>query len=72
MAEVLDCKGLKCPQPVLKTAMKVKTMSPGTMLEVQADCLSFQNDMTKWCQKTGKVLISVVDKGGFKAATIQL
>ena len=72
MAEVLDCKGLKCPQPVLKTAIKVKSMPSGSALEVLADCTSFPDDITKWCQKTGKVLVSIVDKGGFQSATIQL
>lgn len=72
MAESLDCRGLKCPQPVLKTAIKVKAMSPGSSLEIMADCASFQDDITKWCQKTGKVLVSVVDNGGYKTALVQL
>ncbi len=72
MPEVLDCKGMKCPQPILKTAIKVKSMPPGSSLEVLADCPSFSDDITKWCQKTGKVLISIVDMGGFKKAAIQL
>jgi tRNA 2-thiouridine synthesizing protein A len=72
MAEVLDCKGLKCPQPVLKTAIKANTLPAGTTLEVQADCPTFADDITKWCGETGKVLVSVVDQGGFEVATIQL
>ena len=27
-AQVLDCKGLQCPMPVIKTAQAIKTMSP--------------------------------------------
>ncbi len=72
MAEVLDCKGLKCPQPVLKTAIKVNTISPGTTLEVHADCPSFSDDIKKWCEDSGKVLVNIVDQGGFNVATIQL
>jgi len=72
MAEVLDCKGLKCPQPVLKTAIKANTLPAGTTLEVQADCPTFSDDITKWCSETGKVLVSVVDQGSYQAATIQL
>ncbi len=71
MAEVLDCKGLKCPQPVLKLAIKANTMAAGQTLEVQADCAEFERDVRKWCNDSGKVLISIVDRGGFKAATIQ-
>jgi tRNA 2-thiouridine synthesizing protein A len=72
MAEVLDCKGLKCPQPVLKTAIKANTIPAGTTLEVHADCPSFQDDITKWCNNSGKVLISFVDQGGYNVATVQM
>ena len=72
MAEILNCRGMKCPQPVLKTAIKANTLPAGTVLEVQADCPSFPDDVKKWCNDTGKVLISLVDKGGYQAATIQL
>jgi len=69
--EVLDLKGLKCPQPVLKIAIKASTIPPGTSLEVQADCSSFPQDVEKWCRDSGKVLVSIVDRGGYHAATIQ-
>ena len=69
--EVLDLKGLKCPQPVLKIAIKASTVAPGTSLEVHADCSSFPADVEKWCKDSGKVLVSVVDRGGYHVATIQ-
>ena len=72
MAEVMDCKGLKCPQPVLKTAIKANTLPAGTTLEVHADCPTFSEDITKWCNENGKVLVSVVDQEGFSIATVQL
>jgi tRNA 2-thiouridine synthesizing protein A len=72
MAEVLNCKGMKCPQPVLKTAIKANTLPAGTVLEVHADCPTFSDDITKWCGDTGKVLVSIVDADGGKVATIQL
>lgn len=72
MAEVLNCKGMKCPQPVLKTAIKANTLPAGTVLEVHADCPTFPNDITKWCSDTGKVLVSIVDADGGKVATVQL
>ena len=71
MAEVLDCRGMKCPQPVLKTAIKAKSMAPGSVLEVYANCPTFPDDVTKWCSQTGKVLVSIVEKDDYKIATIQ-
>jgi tRNA 2-thiouridine synthesizing protein A len=69
--EILDCRGLKCPQPVLKIAIKASTITAGTTLEVHADCSSFAAEVQKWCQDSGKVLVSIVNRGDFEAATIQ-
>ncbi len=72
MAEKVDLKGLKCPQPVLKVAIMSKTVPAGTTVEVHADCESFPVDIGKWCASSGKVLISCVDNGGgVFVATIQ-
>jgi TusA-related sulfurtransferase len=72
MAEVLDFRGLKCPQPVLKLAIKANSLPKGTTVEVLADCHTFPVDVTNWCSKSGKVLVSIVPKDGANCATIQL
>jgi len=72
MAEVLDYRGLKCPQPVLKLAIKANTLPKGTTVEVLADCHSFPTDVTNWCTKSGKVLVSIVPKDAGHCAIIQL
>ena len=69
--EILDCKGLKCPQPVLKLAIKATSIAAGTTLEVHADCPSFPTEVEKWCADSERVLVSMVDHGGFNVATIQ-
>ena len=67
----LDALGLKCPQPVLKVAVKAKEIAPGDTLEVLADCESFPKDIEAWCSKTGKTLLFCVDEGGKHKAQIQ-
>ncbi len=71
MAEVLNCRGMKCPQPVLKISILANKISAGSTLEVHADCSSFPKDVDGWCKKTGKVLVSCVDQGGYHVAKIQ-
>jgi TusA-related sulfurtransferase len=71
MSEVLDCLGMACPKPVLKVAIKARTMDAGSTLEVHADCESFAEEIKKWCADTGHVLLSVVDKGSFRVATVR-
>jgi len=62
----LDALGLKCPQPILKLAVKARELQPGDMLEVLADCPSFPKDIEAWCQKTGKTLLVCADEGDGK------
>jgi tRNA 2-thiouridine synthesizing protein A len=62
--ETLDTLGMKCPQPVLKIAVKAPDMKPGDVLEILGDCPTFERDIRTWCERLGKVLLSVQDEGG--------
>ena len=71
--EVLDTLGMKCPQPVLKIAVKHPDMKPGDILEVLGDCPTFEKDMRTWCEQTRRVLLSLKDEGNDqKRAQIQI
>jgi TusA-related sulfurtransferase len=45
----LDCSGLFCPQPVIRTAEQARKMRPGQVLQVQATDPGFQIDLPAWC-----------------------
>ena len=60
---VLDTFGLKCPQPVLKLAVLAPDMQMGDVLEVLGDCPTFEKDLRIWCERLGKVFLSVKDEG---------
>ena len=64
--EVLDMVGMKCPQPVLKIAVKAPDMNPGDILEVIGDCPTFERDVRVWCQRLEKTLLSIKDEGAGK------
>ena len=64
--EVLDALGLKCPQPVLKIAAKAPDLNPGDVMEVLADCPTFEKDVNTWCDRMKKTLLWVRDEGGGK------
>ena len=61
--EVLDTLGVKCPQPVLRIAVKAPDMKTGDILEVLGDCPTFEKDVRIWCERLGRVLLSVKDEG---------
>lgn len=58
----LDTLGLKCPQPVLKIAVKSPNMKPGDILEVLGDCPTFERDVRKWCERLDKVLLAIKER----------
>ena len=64
--QTLDALGLKCPQPVLKIAAKSVELKPGDILEVLADCPTFEKDVRAWSERVGKIVLSVRDEGGPK------
>ena len=70
--EVMDAVGLKCPQPVLKLAVKAPDMGPGSVLDIIGDCPTFENDVRTWCERLGKTILFVKDEGeGKKRIQIQ-
>ena len=64
--EVLDTLGQRCPQPILQIAMKAPYVKPGDILEVLGDCPTFEKDVRTWCERLGRVFLSVKDDGGSK------
>ncbi len=64
--EVLDTLGLKCPQPVLKIAVRAPDMKEGDILEVLGDCPTFEKDVRTWCERLSKVFLAITDEGGNK------
>ncbi len=60
--EVLDTLGMKCPQPVLKIAVKAPDMKPGDILEILGDCPTFEKDVRTWCERLDKVFLSVEEQ----------
>ena len=67
----LDALGLKCPQPVLKIAAKSSELKSGDLLEVVADCPTFEQDVRLWCERTKKTLLWVRGDNGHKLCQIQ-
>lgn len=63
-AQSLDCIGLYCPMPIVKTAEKIKELKPGEILEVVADDKGIKLDMPAWCEATGHEFLGVEEKNG--------
>ncbi len=62
--ETLDCLGLYCPMPIIKTKERIKEMKIGQVLEVIADDKGIQADMPAWCKNTGNELLALQEDDG--------
>lgn len=57
--ERLDARGLLCPLPVIRTQDRVRTLRPGTLLDVIATDPGVLHDIPAWCRVHGhRVLFS--------------
>ena len=59
----LDCKGLACPMPIVRTAQAMKTLRPGDLIEVLATDKGALKDFPAWSKATGNPLIEQHDDG---------
>jgi TusA-related sulfurtransferase len=59
----IDCLGLFCPMPILKTREAVKLMVPGQILEMTSDDPASEADVRTWSNRTGNTLLSVERSG---------
>ena len=61
--KVLDCVGLFCPMPILKTREAMRAMAVGQMLEMLSDDPASEADMKSWTRRTGHDLVAVEKDG---------
>jgi len=69
--KTLNTLGLQCPQPILQIAVKSADLQEGDVLEVIADCPTFENDVRLWCKRLNKQLLFVRSVNGRKECQIQ-
>lgn len=60
----IDCIGLFCPMPIVKTREAIQQMQVGELLAMLSDDPASDADMRSWCQGTGHELVEVAREGG--------
>lgn len=70
----LDWRGLRCPEPILKTARQVRKLRDGQdrRILIFADDDAFPLDIKSWCASSGVKLLGVEQRDGFYEAQLQL
>ncbi|MEP0805160.1 MAG: sulfurtransferase TusA family protein [Chloroflexota bacterium] len=64
--QILDCSGLLCPMPIVKTSKAMKELQTGQILKMIATDAGAPPDIEAWSRQTGnEVLLSTVEDGKF-------
>lgn len=64
--QILDCSGLLCPMPIVKTSKAMKELQAGQILKMIATDAGAPPDIEAWSRQTGnEVLLSTVEDGKF-------
>jgi tRNA 2-thiouridine synthesizing protein A len=61
--EVLDCSGLSCPMPILKTKKAIDKLSSGQVLKMIATDPGSKPDVDAWSKKTGHTVLDYQQEG---------
>ena len=61
--DFLDAAGLVCPEPLMLMRNRVRTMSPGQVLHVQATDPSTGRDFANFCRFMGHTLLGEAQEG---------
>jgi tRNA 2-thiouridine synthesizing protein A len=56
-AEVLDCRGQRCPLPVIALAKRLPGLAVGEVLRVLADDPAAAGDIRAWCRLRGQEFV---------------
>ena len=59
----IDCVGLFCPMPILKTREALRTLAPGQLLEMLSDDPASEADMRSFTARTGHALLAIERQG---------
>ncbi len=62
--DIIDCSGMNCPLPVIKTKMKIDAMEPGQILKVTTTDPGSCKDMPAWASRVGHELLATEEGDG--------
>lgn len=53
----LDCRGMRCPQPIIELARRIADIPPGETVELLADDPAAAPDLAAWCRMRDQQLL---------------
>jgi tRNA 2-thiouridine synthesizing protein A len=68
---VLDCRGRRCPLPVIELARTLPEVEIGDVLRVLADDPAAAADIPAWCRMRGQDFVGAAEVDGAKAYDVR-
>lgn len=62
--KILDCSGMLCPLPVVKTAKAIKNVEIGQVLKMISTDAGAPSDMVAWTHQTGHEMLESIEESG--------
>jgi len=70
--ETLDCRGLACPMPILKTKKTIGNMKSGQIIEILSTDAGTKNDLPAFAERTGHEYLGEREAEGFTSYYIKV
>lgn len=61
--KILDCIGLACPMPIIKTKKAIEAIEAGQVIEVKATDKGSLADIQSWAKNTGHQYLGTIEDG---------
>jgi tRNA 2-thiouridine synthesizing protein A len=62
--QFLDCTGMLCPMPIVKTKKAIDGLQAGQILKMIATDAGSPPDIEAWSRQTGNELLLSIEEGG--------
>ena len=69
--DTLDCRGQRCPLPVIALARRLADVEPGTVVPVLADDPAAAGDIPAWCRMRGQEFLGARTVEGVPAFDVR-
>lgn len=63
MNEILDCRGQRCPLPVINLARRITEVPVGTVVRLLADDPAAPGDVAAWCRLRAQEFLGEPEPG---------
>lgn len=68
---ILDCKGMNCPLPILKTKKAIQGLTKGQVLLLEVTDAGSKSDIPALLRRTGDELVEMKEANGVFSFTIK-